>query len=310
LCPFIVKTEKLVKSFGNNFALNGLDLRVPKSIAGIIGKNGAGKTTTIGVLLGLLKPCTGVASVFGLDCWQDSYAVRRRLGIMHEINAYPRNFTGKRFLTHVSRLYKVPQVEQRVKELLKDVGLANAGEKKINTYSAGMFKRLGLAQSLISDPELVILDEPTANIDPLGRISLLDKIKEMHNDRGTSFLISTHILSDLEKVCSWLSIIDGGKIVDQGNIEELTAKYSANIYKIEVTKPKLFVENVNALSIVEKAWIENGKVYCKVKACDEFFEEIPKIAAEMKLQLKSFQQMFGTLEEIYSKTASDQVEEQ
>ena len=168
-----------------------------------------------------------------------------------------------------------------------------------------MFRRLGLAQALICDPELAILDEPTANIDPLGRITLLDKIKEMHKDRGTSFLISTHILSDLEKVCNWLSIIDAGKIVDQGNIKDLAEKYSANIYKIEVSNPMLFAEKIQVLSMVEKVWVENNYVYCKVKNTTTFYQEIPKVAAKQKLQLKGFQHMLGTIEEIYKETAGN-----
>lgn len=303
MSAFIINTASLVKSFGSTVALNELDLKVPKGIAGFIGKNGAGKTTTIGVLLGLLKPNRGEATVFGMDCWRDSYEIRRKLGVMHEVNAYPSNFTGKRFLEHVARIYGVSQVEQRVKEALKDVGLSDAGDKKIKAYSAGMFRRLGLAQALIGDPELAILDEPTANIDPLGRITLLDKIKALHKERGTSFLISAHILSDLEKVCEWLSIIDTGKIVDQGYIKDLAEKYSANIYKVEVSDPQLFAEEVKVLGSVKKVWIENDKVYCKVTELGAFYEEIPKIAARLKLQLKSFQHIIGTLEEIYTKTA-------
>jgi ABC-2 type transport system ATP-binding protein len=305
LSDFIIKTAGLVKSFGSNVALNELDLKVPKGIAGFVGKNGAGKTTTIGVLLGLLKRNRGEATVFGMDCWHDSYEIRRRLGVMHEVNAYPGNFTGTHFLKHVARIYGVAQVEQRVKETLKDVGLSDAGDKKIKTYSAGMFRRLGLAQALIGDPELAILDEPTANIDPLGRIALLDKIKTMHKERGTSFLISTHILSDLEKVCEWLSIIDAGKIATQGNIKDLAEKYSANVYRIEVSSPELFAEKVREMSDIEKVWIEKGKVYCKVRDPDAFYGKIPEVVAGLKLQLKSFQHMLGTLEEIYTKTVGE-----
>jgi ABC-2 type transport system ATP-binding protein len=302
---FIVSTTGLVKTFGCNFALNELDLKVPKGISGFIGRNGAGKTTTIGVLLGLIKANSGTATVFGLDCWQDSHEIKRRLGVMHEVNAYPASFTGKHFLKHVAQIYELSQADKRVTDSLKKVGLDDAMNKKISTYSAGMLKRLGLAQALISEPEFVILDEPTANIDPLGRITILDQIKDMSTERGTSFLISTHILSDLEKVCDWLSIIDSGKIVDQGNIKELAEKYSASVYKIDVSNPGIFVETVQKMSIVKKIWIEDEKVFCKVNDVDMFYGEIPKIAAELKLKLKSFQQMMGTLEEIYKATAGE-----
>lgn len=287
-------------------ALNELELQVPKGISGFIGKNGAGKPTTIGILLGLLKPNRGEATVFGMDCWRESFEVRRRVGVLHENNAFPGGFTGKRFLEHVARIYGIPQVEKRVKESLKEVGLSGAEDKRIKTYSAGMTRRLGVAQALIGDPEFVILDEPTANIDPLGRAALLDRIKELHRERGTSFLISTHILSDLEKVCEWLSVIDAGKIIDQGYVKDLAKKYSANIYRIEVSNPGLLLENVQQLKTVEKAWIDDGKVYCRVSHTNEFYEELPKIAARLGLRLKGFQHTRGTIEEIYKEIAGNE----
>jgi ABC-2 type transport system ATP-binding protein len=292
-----------VKSFGKAVVLKELNMQIPKGISGFVGKNGAGKTTTIGVLLGLLKPTSGEATIFGLDSWRDSFEIRRRLGVMHEVNAYPNSFTAKDYLEHVAQIYGISQVNQHVNELLTDVGLANAKDKPIKAFSAGMFRRLGLAQALIGNPEFAILDEPTANIDPLGRVALLEKIKEMNRAHGTSFLISTHILSDLEKICNWLTIIDAGQIVDQGPVQDLAGKYSANMYKMEVSDPELFAKTIQKLDAVEKVWIENGKVYCKVRDMDAFCMEAPKIAAELKLRLKGFQQIIGTLEEIYSKTS-------
>jgi ABC-2 type transport system ATP-binding protein len=299
----IVDTVDLFKSFGKSAALKNLNLHVPKGISGFIGKNGAGKTTTIGVLLGLLKPNHGKATVFGLDCWCDSYEIRRRLGVMHEANIYPGNFTARSFLKYVAKFYGVQQVDQCVSKMLVDVGLADAMDKPVKAYSAGMFRRLGLAQALICDPEFAILDEPTANIDPLGRIALLEKIKEMHRDHGTSFLISTHILSDLEKICDWLSIIDNGCIVDQGHVKDLADKYSANVYKIEVSDTQVFVEAVKRLVMVESVWVENGKIYCKVRDPAAFCGEVPRVVVSLKLQVRGFQQQLSTLEEIYSKTA-------
>jgi ABC-2 type transport system ATP-binding protein len=299
----------VVKRFGTNFALNGLDLKVPKGISGFVGRNGAGKTTTISVLLGLLKADSGEANFFGLDCWRDSYAIKRRLGVMHEINAYPGSFTGSHFLEHVVRIYELSQSQQRIKNALKDVGLADAGDRPVGTYSAGMLKRLGLAQALIGEPEFVILDEPTANIDPLGRITMLNNIKELHKEKAISFLISTHILSDLEKVCTWLSIVDSGKIIDQGNIKDLAERYSANTYKVNVSSPGLFLEKIHNSEGVEKAWIEDGNIYCKVKNVNVFYNEIPKITTELKLQLKGLQQMHCTIEEIYKATAGANIYE-
>lgn len=300
---WLISTVNVAKSFGRTDALKGLNLQVPKGIAGFIGKNGSGKTTTIGVLLGLLKPNCGKAFVFGLDCWKESFEIRCKLGIMHENSAYPTSFTGKRFLEYVAKIYGVTQVKQQVKRALKDVGLKNKEDEPIKAYSAGMIRRLGLAQALIGNPELAILDEPTANIDPSGRITILETIKEIHKEQGTSFLISTHILSDLEKICDWLSIIDSGSIVDQGYVRDLAAKYSGNIYRINTSDPYLLASKIRDLKAVDLVWIENDTIYCKVKDPNMFCRDVPRIATELKLQLQSLQQMLGTLEEIYKATA-------
>jgi ABC-type multidrug transport system ATPase subunit len=302
---FIIETANITKNFGKIAALNELNMQVPKGISGFVGKNGSGKTTTIGVLLGLIKANKGQATMFGLDCWKNSFQIRQKLGVMHETNAYPGNFSARRFLTHVAKLYGITQINQTIDELLNDVELTEAQDKPIKTYSAGMFKRLGLAQALIGNPELAILDEPTANIDPLGRITILEKIKEMHEKQGISFLISTHILSDLEKICNYLIIIDQGKTIDQGNINNLTDKYSAKIYKIEISNPQQFTTALQKLDAIDKVWIENGKIFCKVNDSEVFCSEIPKIAAELKLQLKGFQQTLGSLEEIYTQTVGE-----
>lgn len=303
MAGFIVSTTKLTKSFGSVLALDDLNLHIPKGISGFIGPNGAGKTTTINILIGLLKPDHGEASIFGLDSWRESYEIRKRIGVLDEKCGYPKNFTGMKFLKHVARIYNITQSEKRARMILNDIGLSEAGNKPIKTYSAGMTQRLGLAQALISDPELAILDEPTANIDPSGRILLLDKIKELHRDRGTNFLISTHILPELEKICDWISIIRKGKLVDQGYVKELAMKYSANVYRIEVSNPQLLAEKIKKTNVVELVWIEDARIYCKVKNLEEFHEEIPRIIASLKLKLRSFQYMHSSLEEIYKEVA-------
>jgi ABC-2 type transport system ATP-binding protein len=301
--PFIINTDQISKSFGKNYALKELNLQIPRGICGFVGRNGAGKTTTLSVLLGLLKPTSGKATVFGLDCWNDSYTIHTKLGVMHETNAYPRSFNSKHYLAHVARIYGIQQAETRIDAQLKNVGLWDAREKPIKTYSAGMFRRLGLAQALLSEPELAILDEPTANIDPIGRATVLGIIKEMNKQHGTSFLISTHILSDLEKVCTWLSIIDGGRIVDQGTVDALSGKYSANTYKIVVSDPQLMADKLKAATFIQKVWTENEVIYCQVNDEAAFYSEVPKIAAALKLQLKTFQHLTDTIDEIYAKTA-------
>ncbi|MDG6223800.1 MAG: ABC transporter ATP-binding protein [Candidatus Bathyarchaeota archaeon] len=302
----MINTKDLIKSFGDNIVLDELCLHVPKGISGFVGRNGAGKTTTIGILLGLLKPKSGAATIFGLDCWEKSFEIRKNLGVMHENNPYPGSFTSMHLLEHVGRFYGLTNPRQKAKETLHDVGLSGNENKPIKTFSAGMFRRLGLAQALIGEPKLIILDEPTANIDPSGRISLLNKIVELHKEKNISFFITTHMLSDLEKICDWLSIIDRGKIVDQGHVRDLAKKYSANLFKIEVSEPHRFLEKLKNIESVENPRIEGDFVYCKVKNPDEFYSKLPRLTSELNLQLKGFQRIIGTIEEIYGEITNEQ----
>jgi ABC-2 type transport system ATP-binding protein len=284
-------------------AVDEIDLKIPRGITGFVGPNGAGKTTTINIILGLLKPDSGQALVFGLDSWAQSTEIRQKLGVLHEEAVFPKSFTGQRFLEHVAQFYDVQQPKQRARELLSKVGLSEAGKKPIKGYSAGMLRRLGLAQALVGDPEFVVLDEPTANIDPSGRLAVLETVKQLNESRGTSFFVSSHILSELEKICSWLAIINRGKIVDQGSVEDLATKYSANIYRIEVSDAAVFLNRINKTEFTEKAWIDGDKVYCKVKDTNSFHREMPRIVADLGLMLKSFQYLHSTLEEIYKEAS-------
>lgn len=302
---FLINTNNIVKAFGNSIVLDKLNLQIPKGISGFVGRNGSGKTTTIGILLGLLKPQSGEATIFGLDCWHNSFEIRKKIGVMHEITAYPGSFTSIHFLEHVAGFYGRINPRQKAIEALKEVGLFGVKNKPIKTFSAGMFKRLGLAQALIGEPELVILDEPTANIDPSGRSSLLNKIVELNKEKDISFFITTHMLSDLEKICEWLSIIEEGKIVDQGCVKDLAQRYSANMFKIEVTQPQQFIEKLKKMKLVKNARIEGDYVYCKVQNPDEFYVELPRIATKLNLQLKGFQRIVGTIEEIYEEITDE-----
>lgn len=295
----IIETRNLTRFFGNTRALNKLNLKSGGGVSGLVGPNGSGKTTSIHILMGFLKPDSGSATVFGLDSWNQSLEIRKRVGCLQENPRYPDTFRGLRFLEHVARFHEIPQPKQKAKEMMKEVGLANASQKAIETYSAGMLQRLGLAQALIGEPELVILDEPTANLDPSGRLDLLNKIKTLHKDFGVKFLISTHILPELEKVCNWVSIIDNGTIIDQGYVKDLAAKYSSNTYRIETSNPQALLDSLQHESFIDKVWREENIVYAKVKETEIFRQEVPRIATTKKMQLIELRPIHGTLEEIY-----------
>ncbi|MGQ4915349.1 MAG: ABC transporter ATP-binding protein [Candidatus Asgardarchaeia archaeon] len=292
-------TKKLVKFFGDVLVLDELNLKIPKGISGFIGPNGAGKTTTINVLLGLLKPDSGEARIFGLDCWRNSYEIRSRIGVLHEYPSYPKNFTGMRFLELVAKLHKIYNPKKKASIMLKLVGLYDARNRFIKGYSAGMLRRLGIAQALIGEPEFVILDEPTANLDPASRLKILKIIKEYHKDNDVNFLISTHILSELEKICNWVSIISNGRVIDQGFISDLRSKYSTNICRVESSDPNILAEELKKTDLVKHVWVDRNFVYCKVDELDHFYKMLPVIATKVNVSIKSLQMQYSTLDKIY-----------
>lgn len=296
----ILEVHSVVKRYKAVHALSGLNLKLSKGVTGLVGPNGAGKTTTIGILLGLLKPDGGTASVLGFDCWRNSFQVRKRVGILHEKPVYPGGFTGRRYLEHVAKFYGVDKPRERTAEMLKVVRFSEAADRNISTYSAGMVQRIGLAQALIGEPELVILDEPTANLDPIGRVEFLETIRQLHAERGISFIISTHVLGELEIVCDQVAIINRGVVRVQGKMQELTEKYRPKAYTVVVSDPHLFAKMVEGEPWAKQVKIEaGGRVVIKTDLGDRFQQGTIRIVQANKLRLTSMGPQYGALEAIY-----------
>ena len=220
-----IDIQNLVVEFparhGRVRAVDGLNLRVDRGqVFGFIGPNGAGKTTTMHALLGFIAPTAGTVRVFDSDVRQA--LARRRIGYMSEHTDTYRFLTGRELLRMMGRLFAMPeaQARRRADELLEQVGLAGAARRRIAVYSRGMLQRLGLAQALINDPELVILDEPTSGFDPPGRIEVRRIIEGLHA-RGCTVFLSSHELSEVEKVCDRVGIIVGGRLAAAGAIADL-----------------------------------------------------------------------------------------
>lgn len=206
---------------GRMRAVDGLNLRVPRGrVFGFIGPNGAGKTTTVHALLGFIAPTAGTVRVLGEDVRHA--LARRRIGYMSERPEIYRFLTGRELLCMMGRLFELPAAEarRRADALLERVGLAGAARRRIAVYSRGMLQRLGLAQALINDPELVILDEPTSGFDPPGRIEVR-RIMEDLRARGCTVFFSSHELSEVEKVCDGVGIIIRGRLAASGSVADL-----------------------------------------------------------------------------------------
>ena len=230
----VIETQGLSKSFGNTEALKSLNLKVPKnSIFGFLGPNGAGKTTTIKLLLGLIRPTAGGAAVFGHDITRDSIEVRRRVGYLAQVPSYYLHMTARETLRFKARFYysgPKDAIEERIEETLEMVELEDKADRPIKGFSGGERQRLGIAQAQIHRPDLLILDEPAANLDPMGRRDVL-KIMEGLREHSTVFY-STHILDDVQRVSDTVAILNHGEMVAQASIEELLMGSGGTVYSI------------------------------------------------------------------------------
>ena len=203
-------------------ALEGLDLRVAGGgVFGLLGPNGAGKTTLVKLVLAIAFPTAGRARVLGRT--PGDIAAKARIGYLPENHRYPSHLTGKQVLHYFARLsgLRDPERSRRVASLLKRVRMDAAGDVKVHRYSKGMMQRLGMAQALVNDPELLILDEPTDGVDPVGRREIRDLLLEQ-KERGTTIFLNSHLLSEVERLCDRVAILKEGRLVREGSVEDLT----------------------------------------------------------------------------------------
>lgn len=239
--------------FGNRSveALDEVSLKVPQGeIFGLLGPNGAGKTTLVKILLSLVHPTAGTAELFGQPA--KSPAARERIGFLPENHRFPDFLTAKQTLRVYGQLADVTSAErtERIPSLLDQVGLSDRAETKVSTFSKGMLQRLGLAQALLNEPDLLFLDEPTAGVDPVGRRAIRDLVLDL-SEAGTTIFLNSHLLSEVEKVCTQIAILRDGQLVRKGTIEELTAV--ERIYDIVSTQiPDAVIEESELASSPEE----------------------------------------------------------
>ena len=254
-----IEIRQLRKKYRRVEALRGLDLEVPRgSICGFLGPNGAGKTTTMKILLGLIRPSGGWAAVLGDDVRTHGLAARSRIGYLPQDPVFPPNQTVRGVVTYVARLYPGHPhgraLRKRVDGLLDRVGMADKARRRVRGLSGGERQRLGVAQALIVDPDLVIMDEPSAGLDPVGRRDMLDLIAEIGGD--TTVFYSTHILDDVEQVSDTVVMINKGRAIAAGPLDSILevadSEYSVRLRgATEDTLARLTAES----------WVQNVDAY-------------------------------------------------
>lgn len=233
----VIRTLGLTKRYGSLTAVDNLNLEVyPGEIFGLLGQNGAGKTTTILMLLGLTEPTSGQARVIGLDPAREPRLVKRRVGYLPDAVGFYDGLTGRQNLRYTARLngLRGAAAEAAIEEVLAQVGLDDRADDLVETYSRGMRQRLGIADALVKTPDVLILDEPTTAIDPLGVVEILDLLRDLVHQRGLAILLSSHLLTQVQSVCDRIGIFAAGSLIGQGTVEELAATFGDGSATVEV----------------------------------------------------------------------------
>jgi len=273
-----IETANLTKRYGRLTAVDKLSLNVSaNTIHGFLGPNGAGKTTTIKVLVGLLKPDEGEARIFGEEVSGDKADVKLKIGYMPELPKFPKHLKGSELLDIYGRMYGLSEQQRRdeLPKLFDSVGLKGRENDLIGKYSKGMQQRLGIAQALLSEPELVILDEPSLGLDPVGMVEVRELIKGVVKAGMTVFL-SSHLLFEVQQVCSHVTIINRGVALVSDTIENVSHKIKGPAtLQIEVTKlTKTLVENLRKLPFVTDVKTEDNKLNISLGTQDDVRSQV------------------------------------
>lgn len=245
---FAIDVKGLTKRYGSLTAVRNLDLKVERgTIHGFLGPNGAGKTTTIKVLVGLLRADSGAVRLLGMDIGNGDPAARMRVGYMPELPKFPKHLKAYELLDIYGRIFGMGERERKeqIPELLDMVGLKDRSMDLVGKYSKGMQQRLGIAQALLNNPELVILDEPSLGLDPIGMVEVRDIIKSISRE-GMTIFMSSHLLNEVEQVCDHATIIDHGVSLVSGTLQSLSDALSGML-EIEVEVTSLTDSIVDAL---------------------------------------------------------------
>ncbi len=275
----------------NNFAF---DVNAGE-IFGLLGPNGAGKTTLIKILLAITFPTRGTAKVFGMDVSNSKW--KSRVGYLPENHKFPSYLTGEQVLSYYGRLSGVKrgaEFRRKIGGMLELMNLSQWKNTKIKKYSKGMMQKLGLAQSLLNEPDLIFLDEPTDGVDPIGRKEIRDILLDLQK-KGKTIFLNSHLLSEVEMICDRVAILNKGDLVKEGNVDDLTR--SENIFIIETLEQINMELKRKILALDANAGIGENEIHTEAGA--ENVNKMIDLLRKSKIKLKSLQQKTSTLEELF-----------
>ncbi|MHA2089706.1 MAG: ABC transporter ATP-binding protein [Candidatus Kariarchaeaceae archaeon] len=285
-----------------------MTLDIPRgSLFGLLGPNGAGKTTTLKLLTGELKPTSGTASILGLDPWKDRVKLFNKVGYLPQNPTHHPDKSVLRFMIYMARLkgYSRSDAISKARESLHQVGLERFEQATVGKLSGGETQRLGFANALLGNPEILILDEPTSSLDPEGRVYIMDLISRLSRDHSQTVIVSSHILPEIQRMTNYIAIMSEGKVLVSGNMRELTHNVFDEEYEIETSHPQLLMEELQGRgysvtmdgdTIVISS---NGKL-------KEMWQDVPQICIEKGYELRSYKPVRDALENVFMKLVSNQ----
>ncbi|MHA2277989.1 MAG: ABC transporter ATP-binding protein [Candidatus Kariarchaeaceae archaeon] len=307
----VIKTTNLTKMYDDAFALKKLNLEVKKhSIFGFLGPNGAGKTTTIKLLIGLIQATSGSGEIFGLNFKKESLKIRSRIGYLPQEPSFYDHLSAQEILDFTIRFFfKGPknEIAKRISEMLELVSLSDKANRPVKGYSTGEKQRLGIAQAMINYPDLLILDEPAASLDPVGRqdvLNIMSKLREY-----TTIFYSTHILDDVQKVSDHVAILNKGVLIAEGSIEEILSNQEGTIFSAKVqgdiSKVKSLVSSCEWISNIHTTQLtEKEKFLVEITVSDEEQAEkylLRELMKDNSLAISDFRRQKYDLEDIFMK---------
>jgi ABC-2 type transport system ATP-binding protein len=294
----VIATAGLTKRYSPAvIALDGLTMAVGTGITGLVGANGAGKSTLIKILLGLLPPTSGRASVLGRDTVSQAEQIRAQTGYMPEHDCLPPDVTATDFVTHMGRMSGIPPTaaKERAAESLRHVGLYEERYRQIGTYSTGMKQRVKLAQALVGDPRLLLLDEPTNGLDPAGRTAMLGLISRIGGEFGISVVVASHLLGEIEQICDHLVAIDAGRLLKAATISSFTQ--ASQILAIEVDEGTDLLASELTRRGLEP--VRRDREVLVLLAGDSTFDQVRDAVADLRLPLNRMEQRRHRVEELF-----------
>ncbi len=294
----LVTLEGLSKTYGSVKALDGVSLNIEQGIIGLVGSNGAGKSTLIKILLGLLKPSSGSANVLGYDPSLKGEELRQHLGYLPEHDCLPADVTATEFVSGMAQISGLPAsaARERTAETLRHVGLYEERYRPIGGYSSGMKQRVKLAQALVHDPKLLLLDEPTNGLDPARRVEMLDLIGRTGRVFGISVIVSSHLLAEIEEICDYLIVIEGGRLHSAAPLADFTRESA--ILAVEVEDGAEQLSAALTAAGLKTRLVDRREVDVTVSG-DHVFNVVRDVIAQQGLSLARLERRRARLEDIF-----------